>query len=88
MADGDSLRSVFTNLVVNALEAMNGEGGKFNQTVERSNSVKGKSLTADVGLAQKTFQKSLSHTFRRKNRTGLGLAIVKKPSMITAGQLV
>ena len=29
MADKDSLRSVFTNLLINSLEAMDGEGGSI-----------------------------------------------------------
>ncbi|HEY5443012.1 MAG TPA: HAMP domain-containing protein, partial [Pyrinomonadaceae bacterium] len=59
MADGDSLRSVFTNLVVNALEAMNGEGGKVSIKLSKSdpNSVKVEVTDSGCGISAKDISK-------------------------------
>jgi len=81
MADGDSLRSVFTNLVVNALEAMNGEGGKVSIKLSKSdpNSVKVEVTDSGCGISAKDISKVFEPYFSTKETgTGLGLAIVKK----------
>jgi len=81
MADRDALRSVFTNLVINAVESINGEGG--NVSVALSN-VDDKSVKVEVtdtgsGIAAEDIAKIFEPYFSTKETgTGLGLAIVKK----------
>ena len=82
MADRESLRSVFTNLVINAVEAINGEGGG-NVTIRLSNtaanSVKVEITDSGCGIAADDISKLFEPYFSTKETgTGLGLAIVKK----------
>ncbi len=81
MADRESLRSVFTNLVINAVEAIDGEGGsvsiKLSNTGE--NSVKVEITDTGCGIAAQDISKVFEPYFSTKDTgTGLGLAIVKK----------
>jgi signal transduction histidine kinase len=82
MADRESLRSVFTNLVINAVEAINGEGGG-NVSIRLSNaianSVKVEITDSGCGIAADDISKVFEPYFSTKETgTGLGLAIVKK----------
>lgn len=81
MADKESLRSVFTNLVVNAIEAIDGAGGtvsiKLSNTDERA--VKVEVTDTGCGIAPQDIAKVFEPYFSTKDTgTGLGLAIVKK----------
>ncbi len=81
VADRESLRSVFTNLVINAVEAIDGEGG--NVSIKLSNadphSVKVEITDSGCGISAQDISKVFEPYFSTKDTgTGLGLAIVKK----------
>jgi nitrogen fixation/metabolism regulation signal transduction histidine kinase len=81
VADRESLRSVFTNLVINAVEAINGEGGSISITLSNTpaNSVKVEISDSGEGIAAEDISKIFEPYFSTKETgTGLGLAIVKK----------
>jgi signal transduction histidine kinase len=80
-ADRESLRSVFTNLVINAVEAMNGAGGSISIKLSNPevNSVKVEISDSGCGIAADDISKVFEPYFSTKETgTGLGLAIVKK----------
>jgi signal transduction histidine kinase len=80
-ADRDSLRSVFTNLVINAVEAINGAGGSISIKLSNPevNSVKVEISDSGCGIAADDISKVFEPYFSTKETgTGLGLAIVKK----------
>ena len=80
-ADRDSLRSVFTNLVINAVEAIDGEGGSISIILSNTepNSVKVEITDSGCGIAAGDISKVFEPYFSTKETgTGLGLAIVKK----------
>jgi signal transduction histidine kinase len=81
MADRESLRSVFTNLVINAVEAIDGEGGKVAIKLSNvdDNSVKVEISDTGCGIGAQDISKVFEPYFSTKETgTGLGLAIVKK----------
>jgi signal transduction histidine kinase len=82
LADRESLRSVFTNLVINAVEAINGEGGgnvSIRLSNTAANSVKVEISDSGCGIAADDISKVFEPYFSTKETgTGLGLAIVKK----------
>ena len=81
VADRESLRSVFTNLVINAVEAINGAGGSISITLSNTpaNSVKVEISDSGEGIAAEDISKIFEPYFSTKETgTGLGLAIVKK----------
>jgi signal transduction histidine kinase len=81
MADRESLRSVFTNLVINAVEAIDGEGGTVAIKLSNAepNSVKVEVVDSGCGIAAHDISKVFEPYFSTKDTgTGLGLAIVKK----------
>ena len=81
MADRESLRSVFTNLVINAVEAINGAGGRVSIKLSNAeaNSVKVEITDSGCGIAADDISKVFEPYFSTKETgTGLGLAIVKK----------
>jgi signal transduction histidine kinase len=81
MADRESLRSVFTNLVINAVEAINGAGGSIKIKLSNMgpNSVKVEITDSGGGIAADDISKIFEPYFSTKETgTGLGLAIVKK----------
>jgi signal transduction histidine kinase len=81
MADRESLRSVFTNLVINAVEAINGAGGSISIKLSNAeaNSVKVEITDSGCGIAADDISKVFEPYFSTKDTgTGLGLAIVKK----------
>lgn len=81
MADRESLRSVFTNLVINAVEAIDGEGGRISIKLSnpKANSVKVEVTDSGRGIAAHDISKVFEPYFSTKETgTGLGLAIVKK----------
>jgi signal transduction histidine kinase len=80
-ADRESLRSVFTNLVINAVEAINGAGGSISIKLSNPevNSVKVEISDSGCGIAADDISKVFEPYFSTKETgTGLGLAIVKK----------
>ena len=82
IADAESLRSVLTNLIINSLQAMDGNGGKV--TVDLSGEDHGKRVRIEVtdsgrGISPEDISKVFEPYFSTKETgTGLGLAIVKK----------
>jgi signal transduction histidine kinase len=81
MADRESLRSVLTNLVINAAEAIDGAGGSIviRLTHEDQNFVKVEVTDTGRGIAAEDISKVFEPYFSTKDTgTGLGLAIVKK----------
>jgi signal transduction histidine kinase len=80
-ADRESLRSVFTNLVINAVEAIDGGGGSVAITLSKTdgNSVKVEVTDTGRGISPDDISKVFEPYFSTKETgTGLGLAIVKK----------
>ena len=80
-ADRESLRSVFTNLVINAVEAIDGAGGNISIKLSNpeANSVKVEISDSGCGIAADDISKVFEPYFSTKETgTGLGLAIVKK----------
>ena len=81
LADRESLRSVFTNLVINAVEAIDGEGGSVSIKLSNAepNSVKVEVIDSGCGIDAGDISKVFEPYFSTKDTgTGLGLAIVKK----------
>jgi signal transduction histidine kinase len=81
VGDRESLRSVFTNLVINAVEAINGAGGSISIKLSNpeANSVKVEITDSGGGIAADDISKIFEPYFSTKETgTGLGLAIVKK----------
>jgi signal transduction histidine kinase len=81
MADKDSLRSAFTNLLINSVEATDGEGGRveirlFAESVDRARI---EISDTGSGIAPDDIAKIFEPYYSTKETgTGLGLAIVKK----------
>jgi signal transduction histidine kinase len=81
MADKDSLRSVFTNLLINSLEAIDGEGGSvgIRLSAEAANRARIEITDSGRGIAPEDIAKIFEPYYSTKETgTGLGLAIVKK----------
>jgi len=82
MGDAEALRSVFTNLVINGLQAMDGEGGHL--SIKLSPDATGNRARIDItdtgrGIASEHISQVFEPYFSTKETgTGLGLAIVKK----------
>jgi signal transduction histidine kinase len=80
-ADKDSLRSVFTNLLINGLEAIDGGGGtvEINLFAEAANRARVEISDTGRGIAAEDIAKIFEPYYSTKETgTGLGLAIVKK----------
>jgi signal transduction histidine kinase len=81
-ADAESIRSALTNLVINSLQAMDGEGGKISIVV--SGGENGQRVRIDVsdngrGIKPEDISKIFEPYYSTKDTgTGLGLAIVRK----------
>ena len=81
LADRDTLRSVFTNLVINGLQAIDGGGGNI---VIKLSSEAGERARVDIidtgkGIAPEDISKVFEPYYSTKDTgTGLGLAIVRK----------
>ena len=81
VADKDSLRSVFTNLLINSLEAIDGDGGSLviKLTPESTNRARVEITDTGRGIAPDDIAKVFEPYYSTKETgTGLGLAIVKK----------
>jgi signal transduction histidine kinase len=80
-ADKDSLRSVFTNLLINGFEAMEGEGGSISVKLglEAPQRIRVEISDTGRGIAPDDIAKIFEPYYSTKETgTGLGLAIVKK----------
>jgi len=80
LGDVDLLRSVFSNLFINAVQAMPTGGGELNVTIlTDAESVKIEISDTGVGMPAENLDKIFEPYFSTKETgTGLGLAIVKK----------
>src|SRR5215204_4521324 len=81
VADREALRSVFTNLVISAVEAIEGDGGHISIRLSNAdaNSVKVEVTDSGCGIADHDISKVFEPYFSTKDTgTGLGLAIVRK----------
>ena len=82
MADREALRSVFTTLMINGLQAIDGEGGSL--VIKLSSDAAGQRALVEVtdtgrGIAAEDISKVFEPYYSTKETgTGLGLAIVKK----------
>jgi signal transduction histidine kinase len=81
MADRESLRSVFTNLLINGLQAIDGEGGRLVIKLFSENERRAQVEITDTGrgISPEDIAKVFEPYYSTKETgTGLGLAIVKK----------
>jgi len=81
VADKDSLHSVFTNLLINSVEAIDSHGGKVEiaLTAEPPNRARIEVTDTGKGIAPEDIAKIFEPYYSTKDTgTGLGLAIVKK----------
>jgi signal transduction histidine kinase len=82
LGDDEALHSVFTNLIINGMQAIDGEGGRLTITISAENS--GHNARVEIadtgrGIAPEDISKVFEPYFSTKETgTGLGLAIVKK----------
>ncbi len=81
IADRDSLRSMFTNLLLNSVEAIDGEGGavSISLSTQSANLARIEITDSGKGIAPEDIAKIFEPYYSTKDTgTGLGLAIVKK----------
>lgn len=80
LGDADVLRSVFSNLFINAVQAMEKTGGNLNVKISADEDfVKIEVIDTGVGISEENLDKIFEAFFSTKETgTGLGLAIVKK----------
>lgn len=81
VADRDTLRSAFTNLVINGLQAIDGHGGNIviKLSHEDSGRVRVEVTDTGKGIAPEDISKVFEPYYSTKDTgTGLGLAIVRK----------
>jgi signal transduction histidine kinase len=81
--DAESLRSLFTNLIINAVQAMegDGEGGRLTITISAHEEGRARVDITDTGRgieAENVSQVFEPYFSTKETGTGLGLAIVKK----------
>lgn len=78
--DAEFLRSVFNNLFINAVQAMENTGGSLNVKISPDDGfVKVEVIDTGKGIPEENFPKVFEPYFSTKETgTGLGLAIVKK----------
>ena len=80
LGDAEFLRSVFNNLFINAVQAMETKGGNLNVTISpEADFVKIEIADTGGGITEENLSKIFEPYFSTKETgTGLGLAIVKK----------
>ena len=89
VGDGESLRSVFTNLIINGMQAMGGEGGSLTVRLSAEDGrVRAEVSDTGRGIASEDLPKIFEPYFSTKETgTGLGLAIVRKAVEDHRGQI-
>ncbi|MBX7062106.1 MAG: HAMP domain-containing protein [Pyrinomonadaceae bacterium] len=91
IGDPQFLRSVFNNLFINAVQAMEATGGKLNVRISESDDrkfVKFEITDTGGGIPQENLESIFEPYFSTKETgTGLGLAIVKKIVEIHSGEI-
>jgi signal transduction histidine kinase len=89
--DAESLRSVFNNLLINAVQSMGNEGGKLTITIEAEPETEIVAVhIADTGsgISEENLTKIFEPYFSTKETgTGLGLAIVQKTIDVHQGTI-
>lgn len=82
LGDTEALRSVITNLIINSMQAIDGEGGSLTITIsadESAHNARIEVTDTGRGIAPEDIAKVFEPYFSTKETgTGLGLAIVKK----------
>ena len=81
VADRETLRSAFTNLIINGLQAIDGDGGNIliKLSSEDSERVRVEVIDTGRGIAPEDISKVFEPYYSTKDTgTGLGLAIVRK----------
>ncbi|MFN2413040.1 MAG: PAS domain-containing sensor histidine kinase, partial [Pyrinomonadaceae bacterium] len=80
MGDHESLRSVFNNLFINAVQSMGNKGGNLNVTISPDDGcIKFEIADSGIGIDSENVPKIFEPYFSTKETgTGLGLAIVHK----------
>jgi len=80
LGDRESLRSVFTNLIINGMQAMEGGGGRLRVSLEATDGhARVRVSDTGRGIPAENLPKIFEPYFSTKETgTGLGLAIVKK----------
>ena len=80
LGDRESLRSLFTNLIINGMQAMEGEGGRLTvRLLARDGHARVEVSDTGRGIAPDNIPKLFEPYYSTKETgTGLGLAIVKK----------
>jgi signal transduction histidine kinase len=83
LGDDESLRSIFTNLIINAVQAMEGDGRGGRLTITLSANEPGRARVSIADTGRGIEAENISQVFEpyfstKETGTGLGLAIVKK----------
>ena len=84
VGDPESLRSVFTNLIINGVQAIDGGGGGGTLIIKLAPDDEGQRVRVDISDTGRGIPpENLPHLFEpyfstKETGTGLGLAIVKK----------
>ena len=82
IGDAEALRSVFTNLIINGMQAIDGEGGSLTLKIS-ADEARGHACVEITDTGRGIAPENLSQVFEpyfstKETGTGLGLAIVKK----------
>jgi putative PEP-CTERM system histidine kinase len=84
LADPEQIHKVLTNLVMNANEAMNGDGVIRVATVHEGNTVGFAVKDNGCGMSEEFIQKSLFRPFRTTKKKGLGIGLFHTKLIVEA----